>query len=180
MLTHSNSRGPTPRTIPVRRVEALPGHPERIPAPPSDLRAPGRNAWDAVWSELQISNADALIVANLCRLEDQAADLRAAIAEHGTLLWKTLTSAKGEIVGEESYVNPAVRELRRAGSEALAIAQQLGLTPQSRLRFGLAIVKLAEAEREPDSIDRLRSKRAKRRGEHDEVLWDRHDDRDEQ
>jgi hypothetical protein len=49
----------------------------------------------------------------------------------------------------------------------------LGLTPESRLRFGIAIVKLAEAEWQPDRIDKLRSQRAKRRDEHDQAVWDR-------
>jgi P27 family predicted phage terminase small subunit len=161
---------------PPRRVEPLPSHPAVIPEPPIDLREPGIRAWRAIWSELQVAHADTLIIAQLCRLEDEGHDLRMLIRDEGAMLSKAQISPRGEIVGTEIYPHPAYRELRRCGTEALALAQQLGLTPSSRLRFGLAIVRLAEHERTPDGIDKLRSERAKRRGEPDLGIWGRGDD----
>jgi P27 family predicted phage terminase small subunit len=152
-------------TDPALSVNALPGHPTKVPEPPSDLQAPGLRAWTAIWSEPQTALADRLIIEQLARLEDECAELRAQIAEQGTTLSKKQVTPKGVVVGVEEYAHPAIRELRRCGAEALQIARELGLSPQSRLKMGLAIVEIAQKQATPDAIDEIRNRRAKRRGE---------------
>lgn len=47
---------------------------------PADLGAAGLAVWGWVWSEPQVREADRLSVERLCRLEDEASSLRAALA----------------------------------------------------------------------------------------------------
>jgi hypothetical protein len=141
------------------------GAPQRaIPPPPSDLEVAGAAAWTAVWSLSRVEPADAVTVERLCRLEDEAARLRAIVAADGHVLGRPLQSAKGEVVGEERYAHPALAQLRRIGKEAAELSSVLGLSPAGRHRMGLSV---SEAPTAPDALDEIRKRHALRRGEPD-------------
>ncbi len=82
-------------------------------------------------------------------------------------------SSRGEIVGERYVTHPAVDSLRKIGREAAVLCDSLGLSPQARQRLGFAALRDPQP---PDEIDRLKSRRAKKRGEYDQVRWGRGDD----
>jgi len=153
-------RGPVAKTLTVPDFAALS---ERvIPPPPSDLGTAGARAWASVWEGIQVQSSDALVVSQLCRLEDEASELRELISAEGAMLTRKQSTSKGEIVGEECYAHPGIRELRRIGSEQLVILKELGLSPTARARLGLAVL---HAVKEADSLDLLQRKRAERLGE---------------
>ncbi|MGO8906177.1 MAG: P27 family phage terminase small subunit [Solirubrobacteraceae bacterium] len=137
----------------------VPGRPATIPEAPSDLGEPGQRAWDQIWNEPQITLGDRLTVERLARLEDEAANLRAEVAEHGVFLWKPIQTARGETVGEEAYESPASVGLRKLGAEQAKLCEALGLTPAGRARLGLTVV---EADDRPDFLDELRARRHRR------------------
>ncbi len=110
-----------------------------------------------------MQNTDASMVAQSCRLQDEGASLRAALQEHGAILKKPTITPRGEVVGTEYYSHPSLRELRRIGSEELALAKELGISPQARVRLGLAAINLQERMK-PDGVDLLKKQRAKRLG----------------
>jgi len=150
----AESSGKAPEPIAVSQ------HPEAIPEPPADLGAPGLRAWEQIWAEPQITVGDRLTVERLARLEDEAADLRAEVAERGGFLWRKVQSARGEVLGEEAYEHPACVALRRLGAEQAKLCEALGLTPAARARLGLVVV---ETQDRPDALDELRARRHRRR-----------------
>jgi len=108
----------------------------------------------------ELSAEDRLTVERLARLEDEAADLRAEVAERGGFLWRKVQSARGEVLGEEAYEHPACVALRRLGAEQAKLCEALGLTPAARARLGLVVV---ETQDRPDALDELRARRHRRR-----------------
>jgi P27 family predicted phage terminase small subunit len=141
-------------------------NPPTVLESPHDLGAAGRATWEQVWTQPQVSSGDVSTVRQLCALQDQTAGLQASLEEHGSILTKPSVTPRGDVVGEERYPNPALRELRRIGTEELALAKELGLTPTARARLGLAVVDI-QSKMKPDFLDILRKERAKRRGEPD-------------
>jgi hypothetical protein len=137
-------------------------HPTTIPDAPSDLGAAGRECWRSLWLAPQMLTGDAGAIAAASRLEDEAAVLRATVQEHGPLLSRPVTTSRGEVVGSESYANPAIRELRRVEQASLALMRELGLSPWSRARLGLAVV---EVQEKTSWLDDLRERRRKRLAE---------------
>jgi P27 family predicted phage terminase small subunit len=131
-----------------------------VPAAPGDLQAAGRAVWEVVWTLSRMEPADAVTVERLCRLEDEAARLRAEVKRDGMVLRRVIQNARGERLGEEPRVHPGLAMLRRIGREAAEVAGELGLSPGGRRRLGLDV---PEDEREPDALDELRSKYAARR-----------------
>jgi phage terminase small subunit len=129
------------------------------PEAPEDLTPAGVAIWRAVWDEPQITDADAMTVERLARLECEAAVLRAVLEEDGPVLKRPMQSARGEIIGEERYSHPAIADLRRIGSEAAALCDSLGLTPYGRKRLGFEVL---DDPAPPDALDRLITSRARR------------------
>jgi phage terminase small subunit len=95
----------------------------------------------------------------LCRLESEAADLRAVLQEAGPVLKRPIQSARGEIVGTEHYAHPAIAALRKIGAEAAQLCDALGLTPLGRHRLGLEVLDDPEP---PDALDGLVNRRERR------------------
>jgi P27 family predicted phage terminase small subunit len=135
------------------------GAPKAIPVPPGDLDAAGVAVWETAWALSRVEEADAVTVARLCRLEDEAARLRAIVAEDGEVQKEPIVSPRGEVLGERFVSHPAIASLRRAGKEARELCSELGLSPAGRRRLGLRVL---EDPTPPDAVDALREKRAKR------------------
>jgi hypothetical protein len=129
------------------------------PRAPRGLGSAGRAVWRSVWKLSRIEPCDAPSVERLARLEDQAAGLRAELAEHGSVLKRPIVSPLGDVVGEEFYPSPTLTPLRRIGAEAAVLCRELGLSPSGRHALGLAV--LADPEG-PDKLDELRAKRERR------------------
>jgi len=130
-----------------------------IPEAPGDLGAAGLAVWGWVWSEQQIREADRLSVERLCRLEDEASSLRAVLAEDGPVSRRPMQNSRGEVIGEDVVVHPALTPLRKIGMEAATLCNALGLTPAGRQALGLEV---SEPD-PPDWLDELRATRELRR-----------------
>jgi P27 family predicted phage terminase small subunit len=129
---------------------------------PDGLGREGRLVFETVARLPRIEDADVLTVNRLARLEDEAARLRAVVAEEGENLRRPIQSSRGQLVGEEVYTHPAIGELRRVGAEAHVLCNALGLTPLGRKKLGILVLK---DPREPDELDRLREARDRRLAE---------------
>jgi hypothetical protein len=153
---------PSAGLVPVDRL----AHPVDPPSAPGDLRAAGLACWTSVWNTApQLVRSDALVVAQLARMMDEASDLRAVVQEDGgPILSRPIVTPRGEVVGDERVAHPGMRELRRIDAAVLALAQQLGISPMARGRLGLTVMEL---ELQADAVDELRKERARRRGEPD-------------
>ena len=141
------SRGPLPDPQRQKHIGNSPASvPAEIEVPKLPVRAPaglgkvGRAMWrdlrDLEWAQISDGNA----LRRLCELEDERALLAAAVNEHGPLLSKPVMTARGDVVGSETYANPAIRELRRLDVQILELLKGFGLTPMARARLGLAVV----------------------------------------
>jgi P27 family predicted phage terminase small subunit len=130
------------------------------PRAPGDLDAAGRAVWRSVWRLDRVEPSDRVTVERLCRLEDEAARLRAFLADEGLVLKRPLSSARGDVIGEETYPHPAIPALRKIGTEAGEVCRALGLSPGARKTLGLLV--LADPT-PPDSVDDLRERRRSRR-----------------
>jgi len=124
-----------------------------VPAPPDDLEAGGVALWGTAWALPRVEPADRAMVEQLCRLQDEAARLRAALATDGMVLRKPVQSAKGDVVGESLQIHPGAQMLRRIGREATEVAGELGLSPAGRKRLGMDV---PDEPREPDWLDALK------------------------
>jgi P27 family predicted phage terminase small subunit len=132
---------------------------EKVPRAPRSLEAAGRAVWREAWRLPRIVAADRLAVEGLAHAADEAARLRAVIAERGELVARTIQTSRGEVVATEYVPNPGLAHLRALGREIAAISATLGLTPASRRELGLYVP--ADA-REPDALDELKAKRERR------------------
>jgi P27 family predicted phage terminase small subunit len=126
-----------------------------VPKAPEGLEAVGAAIWALAWGQPQIHKADVVAVTRLCHLEDEAARLRAVLAADGEILRKPLQNSKGERLGEQTYVHPAVTALRKLDEQLTPLIGTLGLSPAARERLGLVV-----AEREEDEIDALKRRHA--------------------
>lgn len=136
------------------------GHGRVVPEPPTDLEGPGRAVWAAAWALPRIEAPDAGLVEQLGRLRDEESRLRAAIAPDGEVLRRPIQNARGDTIGTDAYLHPAVAMLRRCGREAAEVACELGLSPAGRRRLGM------EVRQDPpdrDWLDDLRDERSARR-----------------
>lgn len=147
----ANSRGPLPKKsrLTARKsasAAVVPStlHPSRLPALPEGLGSAGAATWKHAWGVPWAALSDRPAIENLCQLEDERAMLRAALDAHGAMLAKPIVSPKGDVVGEELYVNPVVRDLRRTDAAILALRDRLGLSPLNRARLGVAVIELEE------------------------------------
>jgi hypothetical protein len=131
-------------------------HPWPVPEAPTDLAEAGLAVWADAWALPWTAAADRGAILNLCRLEDERALLKAALDEHGAMLSKPVVTPKGDVVGQESYANPVLRELRRVDVAVLALRDRLGLTPLYRARLGLALVELEV--KQDAAVESLRAK----------------------
>lgn len=122
---------------PDRERAPLAVFPSGEPAPkcPVKLGTIGRRAWRQYW---QVGDAwlsrrtDLAIVARLCRLYDDEANLYAEVEREGYLV----RGAMGGLVG-----NPAVIMLRKVQAELRQCEGLCGFTPSDRSRLGLSEVK---------------------------------------
>ncbi len=105
------------------RIAALPSRREPIPDVPSGIDA---NLWETVYREApHLTARDARLVAMLCRLLDDAVELRSIIETEG----RFTVGARGS-----QAAHPAVRQLRDAETSILAVSSALVLTPLARSR----------------------------------------------
>ena len=130
-----------------------------MPDPLGDLGVAGLAVWGWVWSEPQIREADRLSVERLCRLEDEASSLRAVLAEDGPVSRRPMQNSRGEVIGQDVVVHPALLPLRKIGIEAATLCNALGLTPAGRQALGLESLEPDP----PDCLDELRETRDLRR-----------------
>jgi len=130
-----------------------------VPEAPADLEAAGQAVWGSVWRLPRIDLSDAPTVERLCRLEDEAARLRAAVARDGEVQREPIVSPRGDVVGERLVAHPAVGALRRLGKESRELGAELGLSPTSRRRLGLEV---PSDPAPPDWLDGLRAERTAR------------------
>ena len=141
-----NTRGPLAGTIKRRPSTALPAlvgladlaRPSDAPKAPAGLRAAGKavwlEAWEAPWLDPTVDFAS---VAELARLEDEIAALRATLRRDGHTVRVPVVTPRGDVVGERVEANPAEQMARRAGKAIADLRKSLGLTPESRARLGL-------------------------------------------
>ena len=108
----------------------------------------------------RVEPADGAMVEQLARLQDEAARLREALTADGMVLRKPIQSARGEVVGETTHIDPAVAMLRRIGRESAEVASELGLSPAGRRRLGMDV---KPDEREPDWLDEMQAEMRERR-----------------
>jgi len=136
------------------------GEPPEAPDPPDDLQTPGRSTWALLWTLPQIFYPDdALAVARLCRLEDEASALRTdMLMDSGPTCERIIQNAKGDVIGREPFAHPALGQLGRIGMEVAELCASLGLGPVARHNLGLEV-----QAREPDLVDELKHRRAMRR-----------------
>ena len=99
-------------------------------------------------------------VERLCRLEDQAIELREAVATDGAVLRRPIQNSKGEVIGSDVTAHPALFALRRIDTAARELAAEVGLSPGSRDKMGM---KAPPEPSEPDWLDELKDSREMRR-----------------
>jgi hypothetical protein len=128
-----------------------------VPVSPAGLGEAGRATWAAAWAVSWAKAPDAAGITHLCRLEDEATALVATIEEQGLTLTRPIVAPKGDVVGEERVMHPAVGELRRLDAQLVTLRATLGLDPASRARIGLQAL-----DRKPDALDELRERRRER------------------
>jgi len=119
-------------------------------------------AWSTVWECSQVAAGDRLAVERLCRLEDEAVALRAAIAEDGVTIERAVQNSKGEVIEQARIPHPALLPLRKLGSELQTLCGSLGLTPRGRQELGLDVNTEPEP---PDELDELKARMWRRRAE---------------
>lgn len=146
--------------VPPESVEPAPGGtsaPSAVRVPPARLGDAGREAWELAWSVPWAKPSDAAQIAHLARLEDEAAGLVRTIEEQGVVAKRPIVTPKGEVVGEEWSMHPAIAELRKLDSQLVTLRASLGLDPTSRAR-----VAVENYDRRPDCIDELQEQRRRR------------------
>ena len=125
------------------RIAALPSRREPIPDVPSGIDA---NLWETVYREApHLTARDARLVAMLCRLLDDAVELRSIIETEG----RFTVGARGS-----QAAHPAVRQLRDAETSILAVSSALVLTPLARSRAAVPDA-IAPASRVEGFRDRM-------------------------
>jgi P27 family predicted phage terminase small subunit len=135
------------------------------PSAPRGLNAAGKQAWDHVWRLPWITSPDRTTVEHFARLEDEATRLCRQLDKDGTTLTRCQQNARGEVIGDEAYPHPALRELRAVDRQLMLVRQSLGLDPRSRAKLRL------QPEDAPDELDYLRAIRETRlRGESTDEL----------
>lgn len=72
-------------------------------------------------------------------------ELRKLLKKDGPVLVEPVLNRQGVKVGDKFVAHPAVAMLRSTGKELDALAAQLGLSPQARVRLGLVISQTAQA-----------------------------------
>ena len=85
-------------------------------------------------------------------LADELAVYRALVADEGATITEVIVAPCGDVVGERKVPNPAVRMMRDAEKQALAVRMALGLTPTARARLGLALI---QAQQEETKLQKL-------------------------
>jgi len=140
------------------------GAPCEFASAPQDFSPAARSLWSSLWQLPQIKESDRLSVERLCRLEHEAASLRAELAKTGPILKRPVQNARGEIIAHETVPSPTLLPLRKIGSELAVLCEALGLTPAARRHLGLDVLPPAL---KPDELDQLKKKHAAKRGEAD-------------
>lgn len=127
-------------------LTVVPSRPSTVPEVPEGLGGAGRSAWMEAWSCEWALTSDARSIEHLARLEDERVALLETVGAD-LLLVKVIVSPKGDVVGEEQYANPLLRELRRLDAPIQTLRDRLGLSPMARARLGQAVVQLRKDER---------------------------------
>ena len=103
---------------------------------PSDLNEWGQKLWEEIMSEYGkvglITRVDLGSFYNLCSwygIYRQAEDL---VSARGLEVEEEVYSAKGELVGTKTVVNPMINVMDKAQKNYLALAKEFGVTPSSR------------------------------------------------
>jgi P27 family predicted phage terminase small subunit len=148
------SRTTTPTLVAVTKAPRALELPVKAPA---GLGKAGK----AVWAHLRqlewVQPSDRAGILRLAQLEDERELLARAIDEQGALLTKPISTSKGDVIGNETYANPAHREIRRLDAQIADLHKAFGLTPMARARLGLAVIAV---EKETTLAD-LRARRSR-------------------
>jgi len=78
-------------------------HRRVTPEPPGDLEAAGLGVWEVAWSLPRVEPADGAMVEQLARLQDEAAQLRAALAADGMVLRKPIRCSRVGVVSTKVH-----------------------------------------------------------------------------
>lgn len=106
--------------------------PAGVPEPPDHLREVGRSYWSFVWragGHAYNASTDTPTVERYCSLQDRRASLLATLDAEGF----TTVGSQGQVVA-----HPAARLLSDVETKLMALEDRLGLSPEARLRLGLA------------------------------------------
>ena len=125
--TYRPSRDKNPTLKPTQEVSL---------SAPSDLNEWGQKLWEEIMSEYGkvglITRVDLGSFYNLCSwygVYRQAEDL---VNARGLEVEEEVYSAKGELVGTKTVVNPMINVMDKAQKNYLALAKEFGVTPSSR------------------------------------------------
>lgn len=128
------------------------GEVQEVPDPPTDLNEQQREEWHSLWAtELAQRTydlrSDRAALERLFRLRSEVAALENMVTKSNSWLVKSPT---GQLTR-----NPLTRQIAELRGEILALEDRFGLSPQARLKLGIA---LGDAHR---SLDDLNSRIAK-------------------
>jgi P27 family predicted phage terminase small subunit len=124
---------------------------------PTGLGKAGKTVWNHLRQLEWVQPSDRAGIVRLAQLEDERSLLTKAVDEHGPLLSKPVSTSRGEVIGNETYANPAHRELRRLDAQIAEMHKAFGLTPMARARLGLAVI----AVEKENTLAELRARRSR-------------------
>lgn len=106
--------------------------PYEPPPPPDHLGEFGLDVWESVWSvgeAVYNTKTDYFIIERYASLQERRHQLMAAIEGQGYLV----VGSQGQDV-----LNPLVRVVQDVESKLVALEDRLGLSPEARVRLGIA------------------------------------------
>lgn len=110
-----------------------------VPKPPAHLQDYGLAIWEEVWTfggEFYTPENDRILITRYCELHDRREMLLSEITRVGWMV----QGQRGE-----SKINPLFRALSDAEAQLLSIEKKLGLSPEDRIRLGLAKIEEKDA-----------------------------------
>jgi P27 family predicted phage terminase small subunit len=154
------SRRPRPNWLPNGSAHDEPA-PSKPPAAPRGLGSEGKRAWKWVLGHYWITvDRHHYIVLNYCRIQDLLDLLRAQVEADGAMI----SGSQGQ-----ARMHPAWAEIRALTTEARLHLAELGLSPASQSKVGVAGVQAPSALEQTIRDRRDQTARAQRRDtDHDD------------
>jgi P27 family predicted phage terminase small subunit len=111
------------------------------PPKPPFLAGEGAAEWDRIVPELDesglLTNADRAVLAAYCQAWEELVECTREIRKDGRFLAQPIQNSKGELLGEEKIIHPALKMQRDAIGRVRSLLDSLGLTPAARRRMQL-------------------------------------------